>query len=141
MGTTKTTEENQRMRHDNASHQITKGALCKGAFLLRIFSRSSISQPINMIYGLLTDLLKRILACSTYRANPVIRQFFEGCSRLDIIFRIPLCGVVFITTNCALIDIHAISPLRFFDVSGSRRRCAPTLNLVIISIGHWVASP
>jgi hypothetical protein len=88
----------------------------------------ALSYPgIPVVYRVLADLLKHILACSTNWTNPVIRQFFERVFPARCRFPDPLSGVVFIATNCAFIDIHAVPPFLFFDISGSRRRSAPLL--------------
>jgi hypothetical protein len=81
------------------------------------FPGDTFLKPHVYLAGLvLADLLKCILACSTDRTNPVIRQLFERCSWLDVVFRIPLSGVVFIATNCAFIYIHAVPPFLLFDI-------------------------
>ena len=42
----------------------------------------------------LLDWREAVLAYAAYRANPIFRQIFERCARLNLIARIAFCRVI-----------------------------------------------
>ncbi len=72
-----------------------------------------INGDLEFLRFLLFKGFKHVFLHSTYRADPVVWEFFEGCSWGYASVRVPCLGIIDVSAGCALPLLHPFSSFNF----------------------------